>query len=159
MGNTIIGASVWEQEVYDHLSSHVAQERDTLQAYERLAQSTDSEAFKYLAGLILDDERRHHLLLAELAETIRTSAELSRTPTPIPHLDFRGDREAILELTESFLRVEEQDNRDLERLARDLKDVRNTTMWELVLRLIQDDNAKHRRILTFIRDQARKKHL
>jgi hypothetical protein len=35
-----------------------------------------------------------------------------------------------------------------------LKDVRNTTLWELVLRLMQDDNAKHRRILEFIRDRA-----
>jgi hypothetical protein len=30
-------------------------------------------------------------------------------------------------------------------------------MWVLVLRLIQDDNAKHRRILSFIRDRAREK--
>jgi hypothetical protein len=61
---------------------------------------------------------------------------------------------AILAETERFLALEIEDNKALDRLAKDLKDVRNTTLWELVLRLMQDDNAKHRRILEFIRDRA-----
>lgn len=160
MSTSIVGASVWEQDLYDHLLGHVEHERATLEAYEQLAQSTDSPAFAYLARLILDDERRHHRLLADLAETIRTSAELTGEPTPIPDLaQFRADRNEILAQSERFLRIEEEDNRELDRLARGMRDVRNTTLWELVLRLIQDDNAKHRRILTFIRDRARHGHL
>jgi hypothetical protein len=68
---------------------------------------------------------------------------------------FRADCAAILAQTEHFLDVEDEDNRELDRLARELRGVRDTTLWELVLRLIQDDNAKHRRILRFIRDRAR----
>lgn len=156
MAETITGASVWEQQLYDHLCAHAEHERDTLVAYQHLAERTGSEAFKYLAGMILADERRHHELLNDLAETVRRSAALSGDDPLIPHVDFRVDRDEIIALTERFLAVEEEDNRQLEQLAKELKDVRDTTLWALVLRLMQDDNAKHRRILTFIRDHARK---
>ena len=153
---SIPGASVWEQQLYDHLIEHVSGEWEILQDYERLADETDSPAFAYLARLILDDERRHHKLLGELAETIRTSAMLSGEPTPIPDLGiFRADREKILAETERFLAAEEEDNRHLERVAKELGDVRNTTVWHLIIRLIQHDNEKHRFILRFIRDRAR----
>jgi rubrerythrin len=153
---SIPGASVWEQQLYDHLIEHVSGEWEILQDYERLAEETDSPAFAYLARLILDDERRHHKLLSELAETIRTSAMLSGEPTPIPDLGvFRADREKILAETERFLAAEEEDNRHLERVAKELEDVRNTTVWQLIIRLIQHDNEKHRFILRFIRDRAR----
>ena len=152
----IAGASVWEQELYDHVTAHGKNEGEVLQGYADLAETTDSPAFAYLARLILDDERRHHQVLDELAETIRTTAELSGEPTPIPDLPLlTADRERILTMTERFLALENEDNKALDRLAKELKDVRNTTLWELVVRLMQDDNAKHRRILEFIRDRAR----
>ncbi len=156
MSTSIPGASVWEQQIYDHLIEHVNGEWQILQDYERLADETESPAFAYLARLILDDERRHHQMLSDLAETIRTSAMLSGEPTPIPDLGvFRADREKILAETERFLAAEEEDNRHLERVAKELRDVRNTTVWELIIRLIQQDNEKHRHILRFIRDRAR----
>jgi rubrerythrin len=155
---SIPGASVWEQEVYDHLLHHVESEKEILQSYDALANQTESPAFAYLARLILDDERRHHAMLHDLAESIRTSALLSGEPRPIPDLGmFHADRERILAETERFLAVEEQDNRELDRLAKELRDVRNTTLWQLVIRLIQHDNEKHRRILEFIRDRARQR--
>lgn len=158
MTTNLMGASVWEQELYDHLISHVERERETLQAYAELADRTSSPGFAFLAKLILEDERRHHQLLADLAESLRTTAELSNEARPIPVLGIsREDRAEILEQTERFLAIEEDDDRDLRRLARKMRDLRNTTMWVLVLRLIQDDNEKHRRILRFIRDRARER--
>jgi len=152
----IVGASVLEQELYDHVTAHGKNEGEILQSYQEFAESTDSPAFAYLARMILDDERRHHHLLDDLAETIRTSAELTGEPTPIPDLgEFKADRERILAETERFLAWEKEDNHGLERLAKELKDVRDTTVWQLVVRLMQQDNEKHRRILEFIRDRAR----
>lgn len=154
---TIEGASVWEQEIYDHLVAHGKQEGATLESYQELADSTDSPAFAFLARMILDDERRHHQLLDDLAETIRISAELTGELTPIPHLAmFKADRERILAETERFLELEKDDNKKLDRLAKELKDVRDTTLWEFVVRMMQHDNEKHRRILEFIRDRARR---
>lgn len=153
----IVGASVWEQELYDHLLAHIEHERETLAAYQRLAEETDSEAFAFLAQMILDDERRHHGLLRALAETIRITSELSNDPTPIPDLGmFRADRDEILAQTERFLALEREDDRELRRLQKELKDVKDTTLWEFVVRLIRHDNAKHREILEFIAARARK---
>lgn len=157
MTTTIPGASAWTQDLYDHITSHVENERDVLVAYQELADETDSPAFAYLARLILEDERRHHQLLADLAETIRSSAELTNEPLPIPDLAmFRADRERILEQTEWYLDVERDDQKQLARLRKELRDVRDTTLWELIVRLIEHDNEKHRMILEFVHDRAKK---
>ena len=149
--SSIRGASVSEQQLYDHLIEHVDSEREILQDYERLAEGTESPAFAYLARLILDDERRHHQLLRDLAETVRTTSMLTGEPSPIPDLGvFRADRDKILAETERFLAAEERDNRDLQRLAKEMSDVGNTTVWQLIIRLIQQDNEKHRTILRFM---------
>lgn len=153
---TIQGASVWEQQLYDHVVRHLEDEMVVIRSYERLAEQTDSPAFGYLARLILDDERRHHQLLRDLAETIKMAAELRPDPTPIPDLGMWGaDREQILAETERYLDLEREDNRELDRLKKQLRDVKDTTIWELVVRIIQRDNEKHREILKFIRDRAR----
>lgn len=157
MADTIAGASAWEQAIYDHLCSHVDHEVEVLQRYERLAASTRSEAFRYLATLILDDERRHHEFLHDLAETVRVSAALVRDPSPIPYADFDADREEILDATVELLAVEKADERELRALSKELRDVRDTTLWVLVVDLIRADDEKHRRILTFIRDRAKER--
>src|SRR3546814_16656480 len=82
MSQTLVGASVFEQELYDHLTSHVADEVETLRAYQALAESTESQAFRFLAELILKDERRPNQMLEDLAETVKVSAELSMEPAP-----------------------------------------------------------------------------
>jgi rubrerythrin len=152
----IPNASVVEQELYDHVAAHGKNEGEVLEAYAELAEHTDSPAFAFLARLILEDERRHHQMLDALAESIRNTAELTGRPSPIPDLAlFNADRDRILVETERFLALEKEDDKHLDRLARDLKDVRDTTLWELVVRMMQADNAKHRRILEFIRARAR----
>ena len=157
MGNASIpGASVWEQRIYEHILKHVEDEMDVIRSYERLAEQTDSPAFAYLARLILEDERRHHQLLQDLAETIRVSAELSGEPKPIPDLGMWGaDRDQIINETKRYLALEKEDNKELDRLIKELDGVKDTTIWEFVVRLIQRDNEKHQSILKFIRDRAR----
>jgi hypothetical protein len=153
--HTVRGASVWEQQIYSHIIGHMEREREVLTEYEALTRDA-SPALAFLAGLILDDERRHHQLLRDLADAVRKSAELSPEPTPIPGLaSLPADRERILAITERFLAVEEEDNEELEWLDKALREVRDTMLWQLVVRLMQLDNSKHRRILEFIRDGAR----
>lgn len=156
VSTSISGASIWEQQIYDHIVKHVESEMDVIRSYERLAEQTDTPAFAYLARMILEDERRHHQLLNDLAETIKVSAQLSGKPTPIPDLEMWGaDREQILAETKRYLELEKEDNKELARLAKELRDVKDTTIWEFVIRLIQRDNDKHQSILKFIRDRAR----
>ena len=154
--SNIVGASAWEQQLYDHVSEHVASEAEILEAYAGLAaDETVSPAFRYLAELILADERRHHTTFRELAETIEHTSQLDVAGAPIPPIaGLRADRDRVLELTERLIAAEEHDARTLKDLSKELKDVRDTTMWALVVDIMRDDTEKHLKILRFIRDRA-----
>jgi bacterioferritin (cytochrome b1) len=152
----IAGASVWEQELYDHVGGHVEAEADILREYQRLADDQDrSPAFRYLARLILDDEARHHRTFNDLTEAIRQMGELRDEDQPIPALrGLRKDRDRVIETTNRLLDVEQTDAKQLKDLTKHLKDVKDTTLWVLLVELMRDDTDKHIRILRFIRDHA-----
>jgi hypothetical protein len=153
---SIAGASVWEQEMYDHLTAHGKEEGATLQSYQELADSTDSPAFAFLARIILDDERRHHQLLDDLAETIRVSAELSGEPTPIPDLAmFKADRAPDPHRDRTLPRVGERGRQEARSAGQRAQGRPRYDDVGLVVRLMRHDNEKHRRILELIRDRAR----
>jgi hypothetical protein len=156
MSADLVGASVWEQKLYDHLTNHTVTEGAILAEYQQLAQDESvSKAFRYAAGLILDDERRHHQQFNDLAESIRQLSELRVEDEPIPSLaGLRHDRDRILETTTRLLEAEKEDAAQLKALAKELRDVRDTTLWGLLVELMQLDTDKHIRILTFIRDHA-----
>jgi rubrerythrin len=160
MSSDIVGASVWERELFEHFRSHVDHERDLIAEYGELAESTSVPGFRYLAELILADEKRHHQLFADLAETIRSEAEFRPVEPPVPSILpaqlSEGERQRILELTDRFLALEREDQRDLRRLAKQLEPVRDTTLWQLLVRLMQADTDKHIQILRFIRDHVRR---
>lgn len=159
MSTRIIGASVWEQELFDHFRSHIEHEDEVIGAYGELAASTTVPGFGYLANLILADEQRHHQLFADLAETIEAEAELGVDGSPVRSISIarlpEDERRRLLALTDRFLALERQDARDLEHLAKTLEPVRDTTLWQLLVRLMEADTKKHIRILRFIRDRIR----
>jgi hypothetical protein len=152
----LVGATEWEQAMYDLLSQHGAIEGAVLAEYQRLAEDPESSAaFRYLATMIMDDERRHHRIFGDLAESMRQMSELRAEDEPIPALrGLRADRDRILAVTDRLLEIERDDARELKRLAKDMKDFRDTTLWGLLIELMQDDTAKHIKILEFIRDRA-----
>jgi len=152
MTDTLVGASVWEQGIYNHLLSHVETERGILESYRDAAERSESSAFRYLVNLIVEDEIRHHKRFSELAEALRSDAELSADPPVVPRLDwYKADRKVISELTDGLIAQEKADAKELERLRRELKDVKDTTMWVLLVKLMEADTAKHLEILSFIR--------
>ena len=159
MAETLIGAAPWEQELYDHLASHQEKERGLLERYREAADASGSPSFQYLVSLILEDEVRHHRLFADLAESLRDDVELRPRDAKIPRLEPVGEhRELILELTDGLLAQERSDAKDLSRLGKQLDDVKDTTLWHLLVELMEADTAKHIRILRFIKRNARRRH-
>jgi hypothetical protein len=153
----LVGASVWEERLYDHLTAHEQQEQEVLAEYQDAAAAANSAAFAYLADLIVDDEIRHHEICRDLAAALKTDAELRPEEPAIPRLDVaQGDPQKIIELTERLLESERADARELHRLAGEMKDVKDTTMWWLLVRLMEMDTAKHIEILEFVQHHARK---
>ncbi|MDA8290114.1 MAG: hypothetical protein M0Z33_00285, partial [Actinomycetota bacterium] len=66
MTDTLQGASMWEQEVYDQIRSHIDAESGFVDSYGSLADDVGSPDISYLARLIMEDEQRHHRVFEEL---------------------------------------------------------------------------------------------
>ena len=146
-----VGASVWELELFNHLTTHIQQERVLLDEYAQAADATESKAFAYLVGMLFDEERRHHELFRKLAASLKTEAELSGAEPEIPYLDFdRVDRARVRDLTERLLFREQDDAGELKRLHNQLHDVKDTTLWDLIVTMMRRDTDKHIAILEFV---------
>ncbi len=156
MTNKLVGASVWESELYEHLMSHEDSERKLLVEYKQAASASQSRAFQYLADLIIEDEVRHHRVFRELASALKTDAEFRPEEPAVPRLDHWGHNPAgVVEETTKLLEREHADADELRRLARQLKDLKDETLWQLLVKLMEMDTAKHIAILDFVRRHAR----
>jgi rubrerythrin len=156
MQQTIAGASVWEQDVYDQLVRHIEAEEEILASYRQLASDAGSPDIAYLAGLVADDEERHHRIFEQLAASIRAEAELVASPEAVPHIPLsRSDPAAVLEATDRLLAQEEADRRALRDLRRSLRPVAATTLWPLLVETMELDTRKHIAILRHIRSIAK----
>lgn len=148
------GASVEMVELVQLLARHGTEEGRMLGTYEALAKSTDDPAARYLVDLILDDERRHHRMLAEMANAMAWDS-LKKAPDPaVPRLSMHIDDE-LIEHTRRLREAEEHDRRELAAMRKRLRPYADTTMWTLVLDLILMDTDKHATILRFLEDHAR----
>jgi rubrerythrin len=147
----LIGASPFDQQLYDHIVSHVHAEAALLERYRRLGESSDRPDVAYLARLILEDEERHHRLFQEMANALRSEVEWRAVSPAMPDVPLaRRDSEAIRAVARELLEVEKEDRRQLRVLAKELDTVRHTTLWALVIELMELDTTKHIRILEFV---------
>lgn len=151
------GASPADRHLYAHLTSHVETERGLLERYGAIAEKTQSQAFRYLVDLLIEDEIRHHRLFAQLAETLKDEALAGGRNPSVPYMDFdRADSGAVLDATKELIDNEEHDARELKHLQRELRDVKDTSVWSLLVELMQRDTDKHIAILRFVQDHTRR---
>jgi hypothetical protein len=145
----LIGASVLDQRLFDAIGAHEHDEQEIIDAYAAFAERTSSQTVRYLINLIVEDERRHHRVLMELANTIRAEVTFEERGSRMPYLDVhRGDIE-LLEATKRFLDIERHDREELRALSRQVN--RNGAPLEgFMLKLVLEDSDRHIRILRFI---------
>ncbi|HUY06352.1 MAG TPA: hypothetical protein VMU99_03715 [Acidimicrobiales bacterium] len=156
MAEKLIGASVWERELYEHLTSHANNEQKILEEYQSASADSGSVVFEYLVGLIVKDEIRHHSWFEELASTVRTDAEFRPEEPAIPRLTHWGAHpKELAELTEKLLQQERSDSRQLKQLEKQLKFQKDTTLWQLLVKLMEIDTDKHIEILNFVKSHVR----
>jgi hypothetical protein len=155
-GRKAFGTKEWEDDIYEHVSTHGQVEGEILEEYQKLASDEDmSPAFRYLAGMILDDETRHHQIFDDLAATMGAMRDHSGAEPAIPSLTgFHTDRFRITRVTDELLRIEHDDLRELREFSKQMKELRNINLWGFLIELMIDDTKKHIKILEFIRDRA-----
>lgn len=146
------GASVTVRELVMLLASHGTEEGRILAEYERVSSSASDPAARYLVDLIMEDERRHHRMLVELATTMAWESLDNDTSVPLLGLHIDEDLAAA---TRRLLEYEETDRQELQSLKKKLRPFEESTLWGLIVQLIIMDTEKHATILKFLERHAR----
>ena len=144
-----VGLSVWEHDLYEHLTDHMQNELALVDRYAALAESAGGHV-SYLLKLIMEDEARHHRLFDEWRNALQSNAEFREVEPQVPHLSRSKEAETVREAAREFLEVERADDRDLHRLQKSLKTVKDTTIWSLLVDMMECDTKKHQLILEFL---------
>jgi hypothetical protein len=150
------GPSEFERNLYAHLTSHVEAESALLKEYSAAAQTSPSKALSYLVNLLIEDEIRHHRIFRELADSLKTEALLGGKDPVVPYMDFDqvANHDAVLDVTARLLDQEERDAHELKRLRHELRSVKDTSLWGILVELMERDTQKHIAILRFAREHS-----
>jgi len=149
------GLSVSEETLYLHLASHVSSEAEFIASYRDRAETPDTpEAARYLIHMVLDDEERHHRMLREIMTAIGNGIAWRDDPDAVPNLPYGPPDQALEEATSRFLAAEKVDQKELHALRKELRPFRDTSLWALLIELMEHDTAKHILILSFIHDHV-----
>ena len=86
---------------------------------------------------------------------MKSESELSGEDPVVPRLDLdRVDRAELRETTDRLLEHEKSDAKELERLRKELHDVKDTTLWGLLVDIMVRDTEKHIAILRFVQQHT-----
>jgi len=143
------GASVDTRDLVELIVRHGKEEGELLATYEQLVNASDNEMASYVIGMILEDERRHHRLLAEVANAAAWDRSSSTPDASTPPLSPGIDGE-LLAQTRKLLAAERADERELRRIRRKLHPFADTTLWGLIIDMMLLDTKKHATMLRFL---------
>lgn len=134
------------------LATHGQREGAALAAYERVAaESSAGDAIKYLIGLIIEDERRHHRVFEEMANELKSFVWEVDIEPRVPSVDTRRDPDLLAE-TKRLLAFEKHDAKELRQLQKLLRHGPKSSLHPLLVEVMLHDTAKHIAILEFVRD-------
>jgi hypothetical protein len=149
------GSGPLDQLIWEQLETHIEAEKNILDDYRRFAEVAETPEVRYLIGLILDDELRHHRTFRDLANAVRGAIEWREIEPRVPDRGYLPLSSDLLDRTKRFIAVEEEDLRQLGTLRRQLQPVHKTTLWPLLVELMELDTKKHLRILEFIAERCK----
>lgn len=142
------GASVDIADLVKMMAEHGRDEGRLLEQYQELAQSTGG-ATRYVIDIILDDERRHHRLLSEMANAMAWGTFGDPDEPATPTLGGGISRE-LSHQTARLRRREAADHRELLRMRARMRPFADTTLWGLLVDMMILDTQKHIAMLRFL---------
>ena len=144
----------WWATISHAFQAHVREEQHFLDSYRDLVDAINDPSTRLLVELIIEDEERHHGLMARLAEAAGDGSDgdgLTAAPR------FSPDEVAqLLEPTERFLEAERDDRRQLRALGKALRPLGEQNVWPLIVELMEIDTRKHVRILEYLQERMRR---
>jgi hypothetical protein len=139
------------EKLFAQLETHERDEEETLHDYQAAANDAPDPGFRYLMGLVLEDEERHHKLSKAMADEVEQSLLWLHGNQPLPDIHASGEvRQNLLRQTERFLRIEEDGDRQLAELHAQVKDM-HSGLLQLMVEIMRADTHKHVQILKYIK--------
>ena len=142
-----------ERKLIAVLSTHRERESAALDSYTKLVTQSEDEGIRYLGRLIIEDEERHHQIIDDMLNTIRSWVDEVDAEPHAPEMVVRASRDLLVE-TERLLDFEKADLAELRHLKKGLKVASSFPLLNLLVKLMIDDTRKHIAILKFIRASA-----
>jgi hypothetical protein len=140
------------ERLLDELEAHERSERELLEDYSNAAAQMPDRGVRFVMGLILEDETRHHRLMAAMAEDIRSSVEWLHKDG-VPSITAGSEaRKRLLADTERFLEIERTSADELKELKKAVKHL-NTGMLAMLVETMEADTHKHIGMLKYVRKQ------
>jgi len=147
--------SVVEQ-LLDQLEAHEQSESDLLESYRKAAECLPDRGVRFLMGLILEDEERHHRLMNAMARDVKSSVLWLNHEPPLPFIGAtratRATKGELLDNTKRFLDIERETADQLKELKKAVKEL-HAGLLELIVEGMEADTHKHIDILKYIRRQ------
>jgi hypothetical protein len=147
---TLDDADSWLDRLVHALEQHIADESAALREYAGAVAEVEGPDTRYLLDLILEDESRHHQVLRDIIEALRSQVDWPHA-RPLPPLATNTpSTEAVRKLARRLELIEHSDARELRELAKLLKPLSRTTIWPLLVDLVANDTKKHQLILRYL---------
>jgi hypothetical protein len=144
----------WQLDVLTALQGHGRREGDALAAYQRYALASDDDGIRYLAGLIMEDEERHHRMIGEIVNRVRSSLEEVDLEPRVPAIGAENDP-GFAARTDELLALERGDLHELRHLKKVLRRDTGSSLLPLLVDVMIHDTSKHIAILDFIKGHTR----
>lgn len=149
------GASPDTYKLVETLAAHGRDEGALLSEYARLSADANDDV-RYVVDLILQDERRHHRLLVQMANAVAWGPLGDGRAPVTPSLGFRMTAE-LLARTKELRRAEQADRRRLRAIRRRFRPFADSTLWTLMIDQMLLDTKKHITMLRFLERHARRR--
>ena len=143
------------QRLMNEIQAHAAHEAKWLAGYQVSAAETNDPLIRFLLGLILADEERHHEITARMISKLKDELTWTRSSGTLRRAGEKGEkRKALLKSVESFLDAERSGVKEYENLKKKSHRLYRDVFALLYMTMIHD-SLKHIEILEFLRQRLK----
>jgi rubrerythrin len=139
------------QRLMNEFQSHADHEERWLSNYQAIAKEASDPLIRFLLGLIVADEQRHHELTKRMITKLKDELAWTRAEGLTRRVYEKGEkRTQLLSSVERFLEVERKGIKEYERLKKESQGLFRDVFALLYTTMIHDSH-KHIGILEFLR--------
>jgi rubrerythrin len=141
------------QRLMNEFQSHAKQEEQWLANYQAIGKEASDPLIRFLFGLIVADEQRHHELTRRMITKLKDELAWTRAEGLAPRVyEIAKKRKQLRSSVERFLEAEREGIKEYERLKKESQGLYRDVFALLYTTMIHDSH-KHIGILEFLRQK------